>query len=83
MARGVGRGVGSATPLFSRLAVAAGSGEATGTAAARAFREAFAAGDGTGRGAGASVVIVPAVRRDDADLRYDDGDELDLGTDSR
>ena len=82
-ASGSGRATGSATPVFSRLAVAAGSGSATGTAEPRPYRELFATGSGTATGTGAAIVIIPAVRRDDADLVYDDTDEFELGVDTR
>ena len=49
--------------------------------------------NGVGVGAGAAIEVIPAVRRDEADLvygdedkfdlAYDDTDEFELGTDSR
>jgi len=79
---GVGEGVGTATPLAIRSIVAVGDGEGVGTAIDGAFRAVIAAGDGDAVGSGTPIVAVPAVRREEATLVYDDRDEFDLGLDT-
>jgi len=41
-----------------------------------------AAGDGEGLGTGTPITAVPAVRREEATLVYDDREAFDLGLDS-
>ena len=81
---GIGTAFGTAgEPNRTASASAAGEGRASGSAVPRRSRSVSAAGSGRGEGSARALVIIPAIRRNDADLRYDDSDDFDLGTDSR
>jgi len=79
---GTGTGYGRAVPDATADVTAAGDGEGLGTAIDGAFRAVIAAGDGDAVGSGTPIVAVPAVRREEATLVYDDREAFDLGLDS-
>jgi len=82
VALGEGTGLGTAAAQRARTTAALGEGAGVGTAIDGAFRAVIAAGDGDAVGSGTPIVAVPAVRREEATLVYDDRDEFDLGLDT-